>query len=144
LSALSHDWKSVVSVVATDGILKLGWGAMNNIDFWVQLGASYFLAAITVAAITSFLLGMGLMRLIDRSHIRALKRAEGRLKILDHQTGVLTRAIADIQVHQAGIAKALAANDLSAIRPHFDEIVSDIRSIEAANSVAHNIASATL
>jgi hypothetical protein len=121
---------------------------MKNIDFWVQLGTSYFLPAIIVAAITSFPLGMGLMRLIDRSHISALKKrkehAEDRLKILNHQTGVLTRAIADIQVHQAGIAKALTANDLSAIGRHFDEIVYDIRSIEAANSVAHNIASATL
>ena len=112
---------------------------MNNIDFWVQLGASYFLAAIMVAAITS-VLGMGLMRLIDRSHINALKeqkkRADDRLKELDYQTAVLTRAVADIQVHQAGMAKALAANDLGAIRPHFDRIVSGIGSIATAISVA--------
>jgi hypothetical protein len=117
---------------------------MNNIDFWVQLGASYFLAAIMVAAITSVLLGMGLMRLIDRSHINALKeqkkRADDRLKELDYQTAVLTRAVADIQVHQAGMAKALAANDLGAIRPHFDRIVSGIGSIATANSVAKRIA----
>jgi hypothetical protein len=119
---------------------------MNNIDFWFQLGTSYFLAAIIVAAITSFLLGMGLMRLIDRSQISALKerkeRADNRLKELGYQIAVLTRAIADIQVHQAGVAKALAANDLGAVRPHFDGIVSDIGSIATANSVAKRIARA--
>ena len=60
-----------------------------KIDFWIQLGVSSFWAATIVVGITAFLAGMGLMCLIDRGQINALKErkefAEDRLKQANEQ-----------------------------------------------------------
>jgi hypothetical protein len=58
--------------------------AMGSIDYWTQLGVSQFWAALIVAVISAFGLGMWLMGLINRGQINAISAqktlAEDRLK----------------------------------------------------------------
>jgi len=50
---------------------------MDKMDFWIPLGVSYVWAALIVTGIAMFVVGMGIMRLIDN---RRKEFAEDRFK----------------------------------------------------------------
>ena len=117
---------------------------MTNIDFWVQLGVSYVWSAIFVTGIIAFLVGMGLMRLIDRGQVNALKErkelAEDRLKKV---TGRVTKQHKSAQALFNRVAKLEKAvtekQSLSTIKPMLKGLVTDSGALADSTRVTSDL-----
>jgi len=116
---------------------------MTNIDFWVQLGVSYVWSAIFVTGIIAFLVGMGLMRLIDRGQVNALKErkelAEDRLKKV---TGRVTKQHKSAQAlfnRVAKLEKAVTEGQPSTVKRVVKELVTDSGALADSTRVTSDL-----
>jgi hypothetical protein len=125
--------------------------AVDRIDFWVQFGISQLWAALIVAATVAFGLGMGLMALINRGQINALK---AQRELSDQRAAIqrvhgnskeVAQSVADMKLQLAELKAALTSRaPQSAIRPILDKLESDTGAVEAANTMTTRIATLAL
>jgi hypothetical protein len=124
---------------------------VDRIDFWVQFGISQLWAALIVAATVAFSLGMGLMALINRGQINALKAQRelsdqrAAMQQVHGHSKEVAQSVADMKVQLAELKAALTSRaPQSAIRPIVDKLESDTGAVEAANTMTRRIATLAL
>lgn len=117
----------------------LGDAAMDKMDFWIPLGVSYVWAALIVTGIAMFVVGMGIMRLIDN---RRKEFAEDRFKRVSERVAKQDKSAQALFKRVAKLDKAMTEEQpLRSIKRVVKELVTDSGALADSTRVTSDLLS---